>query len=61
MNQQRVRRLPDEEWIRHMDDIKRLYLMEDKKLEGEGGLIRIMESEHNFLARYRIQRGFQLV
>lgn len=40
----------ENEWLRHKETIRMLYLSEDKKLEGPGGVIETMANVHSFKA-----------
>lgn len=51
MNQQRRSRIPDVEWENRKDLIKQLFLDERKTLEGDDGLISILERDYGFSAR----------
>ena len=48
---QRRARIPDAQWERHKKVIQEYYVKQGKKLEGEGGLIDIMNQNHGFVAR----------
>ncbi|KAF2679512.1 ankyrin [Lentithecium fluviatile CBS 122367] len=49
-SRQRRTRISEEEWDKHKDTIRDLFLTQNKKLEGEDGLITIMEKNHTFSA-----------
>lgn len=51
MSAARQQRLPEEEWESHKTIIRRLYLEEDRKLEGDDGVMDIMLRKHNLRAR----------
>ncbi|KAF2704054.1 ankyrin [Pleomassaria siparia CBS 279.74] len=48
MSATRRPRLPGEEWEDHKAEIRRLYLEEDRKLEGDDGVMDIMLRKHKF-------------
>ncbi|PSN70529.1 hypothetical protein BS50DRAFT_520393, partial [Corynespora cassiicola Philippines] len=50
MDQSRRRRISEEEWARHKGTIQRIYVVEDRPLLGEDGLMRTMERDHGFSA-----------
>ena len=37
-----------DDWARHKDDIRRLYILENKPLLGEGGVIESMKEQFGF-------------
>lgn len=51
MAQMRSRRIADEEWESHKQEIVSLYTRERKELKGRNGLIAFMKERHAFVAR----------
>jgi len=54
MSAPRRQRIPEERWESLKATIQRLYLEEDKKLEGNDGVMDILLHQHKFCARYII-------
>jgi hypothetical protein len=52
MDKKRRARIPEDEWGEHKETIRELFLTQKKTLEGDDGLVSIMEREHSFSARY---------
>jgi hypothetical protein len=48
----KANRIDESLWVRHRPTIERLYVKEQKKLEGENGVIAYMKKNRNFTARY---------
>jgi len=50
----KIRRSPisDTEWEGHKDAIRKLYLLENKRLDSEDGVVALMSARYNFSARY---------
>ncbi|KAF2798621.1 hypothetical protein K505DRAFT_232948, partial [Melanomma pulvis-pyrius CBS 109.77] len=48
MTKPRRHRIPGEEWERHKNVIKKLYLDEKRTLEGERGVMNMMKTIHGF-------------
>lgn len=51
MTRVRRHRITDEEWEHHKPAIKRIYLDERSTLDGEHGVMNLMRSRHDFIAR----------
>ena len=51
MTQMRSKRIAEEEWESHRQEIVRLYTREKKELKGRNGLIAFMKERHAFVAR----------
>jgi hypothetical protein len=50
----RQQRIPEEQWAQHKSKIQRLYLEDDRHLEGHDGVMDIMLRQDEFYARYNI-------
>lgn len=47
---QKAARIPEAEWETHKQTIRSLYLDDNLKLKGSGGLIEVMTNYHGFSA-----------
>jgi hypothetical protein len=49
----RRQRIPEEQWAQHKTKIRRLYLEDDRHLEGHDGVMDLMLRQDEFYARYK--------